>query len=104
MRSDLLGDAEAFLQAGDHRRARNTLERARSRALIRQDAEELAGVVTLAQALAIRDPSARSERLLQTASQNLNYLRRVRGGSYAAASRTVSRAEFRRQLDAVDAA
>jgi len=74
-----LDDAESYLQSGDLRRARRALERARGRALVAGDAAQLERALELAEALAERDPSPRTKRLIYATTQNLRFVQRASG-------------------------
>jgi uncharacterized membrane protein len=97
-----LDNAERLLRAGDVRRARKALERARSRALLARDVVELRRIHELAARIFEVDAGARSKRLVYATTQNLRFLEGEwpqPAGSAPSPSR-----EFRQALAAVDVA
>jgi uncharacterized membrane protein len=80
-----LDDAEEHLQAGDTRRARKTLERARTHALLARNTDELERILELAGRLAKVDKGRGTQRLLYATTQNLRFLQRTSPGAAAQA-------------------
>src|SRR6266545_103738 len=98
-----LDDAESYLQSGDIRRARRALERARGRALVAGDAAQLERILALAGALAERDPSARTKRLIDATTQNLRFVQWAgMGAEQAPPPVTARQSRFESALNAVD--
>ena len=98
-----LDDAERHLQAGDTRRARKTLERARTHALLARNADELERVLELAERLAKVDKGRGTQRLVYATTQNLRFLQRT-PPSAAPQAPTSSSLDLNRALAAVDLA
>jgi uncharacterized membrane protein len=99
-----LDDAESYLRSGDLRRARRALERARGRALVAGDAAQLERTLALAEALAKRDSSARTKRLIYATTQNLRFIKRATGtgAEQALPPETARQTRFESALNAVD--
>jgi uncharacterized membrane protein len=99
-----LDDAERHLRSGDLRRARKALERARSHALLAQDAAQLERVLHLAERLAEVDKSRATSRLIYAARQNLRFVGRTMPTTPTPAPAAASSYELNRALAAVDLA
>src|SRR5213596_2600888 len=98
-----LDDAEGHLQAGDTRRARKTLERARTHALLTRNADELERVLELAERLAKVDRGRGTQRLVYATTQNLRFLQRTPPAA-APHAPTPSSLDLNRALASVDIA